>query len=116
MGCSSRMDRHEPEIDWDTLSDEPRELRLLTGAEVDALCSANLVTQVELDALPPRQGHLRAIQTPRAQLFSDYLRLRGPTGSGAMFISRAQMQKPAAVNLPMIATWIFTRNWKTICS
>ena len=68
-------------MDWDTLADEPDDLRLLTDTELDNLCTANIATEAELDALPDRERHLRVLQAPRAVLFGKFLRLIFYTGA-----------------------------------
>ncbi len=70
-----------PEIDWDSLADDPKDVRLLTGEELDKLCTVNLVTEESLLTMPEPARRLRRLQAPRARLFSDYLRLIFLTGA-----------------------------------
>lgn len=65
----------KPDIDWESLADDPKDLRLLTAEELDQLCAANLVTEKSLEVLPEAVRRLRRLQAPRAVLFSDYLKL-----------------------------------------
>lgn len=70
-----------PDIDWESLADDPEDIRLLTGAELDKLCDVNLVTEERVQALPEKMRRLSLLQAPRAQLFADNLRLIFLTGA-----------------------------------
>ncbi len=67
-----------PEIDWDSLADDPKDVRLLSGEELDKICSINLVTEETLADMPELARSLRRLQALRARLFGDASNLSAP--------------------------------------
>ncbi len=70
----------KPDLKWERKAKAPKVVRLISEADLDALCTANLVTPASLALLPKRSRHLRAPQAKTAEAFASYLRLMALTG------------------------------------